>query len=346
MTEKKIKSIRLEDLSKKLGVSKVTVSKALRNHPDISPETTAKVKALAEKLGYLPNYMAKNLSSRKSNTIGLVVPKIAHFFFGSVIESVYDSAFENNYEIVLTVSQESAEREKRHIMSLLSMRVDGLIISITQETEDLSIFNRALQLNVPIVFIDRIPRIKDVPTVTVDDKGGAFSAVENFIFNGIKKIGHIGGYPSINIGNERYEGFVEAMTKYNITINENWITRGGFGEEDGYKGFKKIYETGPLPEAILAVTYPVALGIYQAALENGIKIPRDLKVTCFGSNTYLKSIPSAFSFVDQPARELGSEALNLMLKLINNPEGYKSINIELKTKLITNSNSDTPQLVL
>lgn len=346
MTEKRIKPIKLEDLSKKLGVSKVTISKALRNHPDISRETTLKVKALAEKLGYLPNFMAKNLSSRKSNTIGLVVPKIAHFFFGSVIESIYDTAFENNYETVLTVSQESAERERKHILSLLSMRVDGLIISITQETKDMSIFTKALQLNVPIVFMDRVPEIADVPTVTVDDKGGAFSAVEHFINEGIRKIGHIGGYPYINIGRARTDGFLEAMNKYNVSLNEDWISIGGFGEEDGYRGFKKFYESGSLPEAIFAATYPVALGIYEAALEYGIRIPRDLKITCFGNNTYKKSIPSVFNFVIQPTQEIGHESVNLMIKLINNPKEYKSINIELKTKLMTNGNINSYQLVV
>jgi len=346
MTDKKIKPIKLEDISKKLGVSKVTVSKALRNHPDISPETTLKVKALAEKLGYLPNFMAKNLSARKSNTIGLVVPKIAHFFFGSVIESVYDTAFENNYETVLTVSQESAEREKKHIMSLLSMQVDGLIISITQETKDISIFQRALQLNVPIVFIDRVPNIKDVPTVTVDDKGGASSAVEDFIQQGYKNIGHVGGYQHINIGKARYEGFLETMNKNKIPVNDNWVTFGGFGEEDGYQGFKKIFESGSLPDAILAVTYPVALGIYQAALERGIRIPSDIKVACFGSNTYKRSVPSVFSFVDQPAQELGREAVTLLIKLINNPNDYKSMNIQLKTKLISSGNLSDLQLVI
>lgn len=346
MTGKKLKPIKLEDLSKKLGVSKVTVSKALRNHPDISEETTQKVKALAEKLGYMPNYMAKKLSSRKSNTIGLVVPKIAHLFFGSVIESVYDTAFENNYEIVLTVSRESVERERKHILSLLSMQVDGLIISITQETKDISIFERVLKLNVPIVFIDRVPDINNVPSVTVDDKGGSFSAVEHFVNSGFKKIGHIGGYQNINIGRARYAGFLEAMKKYKIPINERWITFGGFGEKDGYNGFKKILNSGPLPEALLAVTYPVALGIYQAASENHINIPRDLKVTCFGSNTYRRSVPSVFSFVDQPAQDLGREAVNLMLKLIDNPKEYKSINIELKTKLMTNGNLETVQLMV
>ena len=345
MTDKKIKPIRLEDLSKELGVSKVTVSKALRNHPDISPETALKVKALAEKLGYMPNYMAKNLSSRKSNTIGLVVPKIAHLFFSAVIESIYDTAFENNYETVLTVSQESAEREKKHIMSLLSMRVDGLLISITQETRDISIFERALQLNVPIVFIDRVPRISDVPAVTVDDKGGAYSAVEYFINSGIKNIGHIGGYQYINIGKARYKGFIEAMNKHNIPINKKWITHGGFGEEDGYKGFKKIYESDTLPEAILAVTYPVALGIYEAALDLGVRIPQDIKVTCFGNNAYKKSIPSVFNFVDQPTQELGREAVKLMLKIINDPKEYKSTNIELKTRLVINGRSDSITLM-
>jgi len=341
MTEHRIKPIKLEDLAKELGVSKVTISKALRNHPDISRETTMKVKELAEKLGYMPNFMAKNLSSRRSNTLGLVVPKIAHFFFGSVIESVYDTAFANNYETVLTVSQESAERERKHILSLLSMRVDGLIISITQETKDVAIFERALQLNVPIVFIDRVPDLKDVPTVTVDDRGGAFTAVEQFINDGIKKIGHVGGFSYINIGKARRQGFMDAMHKYKIPVNKNWITEGGFGDQDGYNGFKKIYESGSLPEAILAVTYPVALGVYEAASDYGIKIPHDLKVTCFGNNTYKRSIPSVFSFVDQPTEELGREAVNLLLKLISDPKEYKSINKVLKTQLMTIGNNTT-----
>ena len=154
---KKYRPIKLEDLAKKLKVSKVTISKALRDHPDISAATTARVKELADKLGYMPNAMAKNLSARKSNNIGLVVPKIAHFFFASVIESIYNTAFENNYEIVLTVSQEKFERERKHILSLLSMRVDGLLISVTQETKDVSIFERVIHSGVPLVFIDRVP---------------------------------------------------------------------------------------------------------------------------------------------------------------------------------------------
>jgi len=340
MTNKRVKQVKLEDLAKKLGVSKVTVSKALRDHPDISDKTKIKVKELAEKVGYIPNFMAKNLSSRKSNIIGLVVPKIAHFFFGSVIESIYNTAFENNYETVITVSQESAEREKKHVQSLMSMRVDGLIVSITEQTKDYSLFERVIQSNIPLVFIDRVPAIKNVPSVTVDDKGGAYSAVEHFIKRGITRIGHIGGYSYINIGKARLNGFTEAMNNYNVPINRNWIIEGGFGEEDGYQGFKKMFKKGDMPDALLAVTYPVAIGIYEAATELGIKIPKDIQVTCFGNNTYKHIIPSFFNFVDQPTVELGRKSVQLIIDLINNPSSTMSKNIELKTRLLLN-NADT-----
>jgi LacI family transcriptional regulator len=341
---KSIKPVKLEDLAKKLGVSKVTISKALRDHPDISPAMKIKVKELAEKVGYLPNFMARSLSSRKSNIIGVVVPKIAHFFFASVIESIYDSALENNYDIVLTVSQELAERERKHILSLLSMKVDGLIISVTQETTDTSIFTKVMNHKIPLVFIDRVPNLPDVSSVIVDDEGGAYSAVEHFIKNGFTKIGHVGGYHHINIGYARYRGFQKAMNKYKIPLNKNWITEGGFGEEDGYNGFRKILEKGTLPQAILAVTYPVALGIHEAALEKGIRIPEDIQVTCFGSNNFKHQLPSLFNFVDQPTTELGKQSVHLLKKLIENPSDRDPVKVVLKTRLLLKNNLKDEQV--
>jgi LacI family transcriptional regulator len=342
---KRVRAIKLEDLARKLKVSKVTISKALRNHPDISPSTIAKVKELAEKLGYVPNYMAKNLSSRKSNTIGLVIPKIAHLFFASVVESVYDTAFQNNYETLITVSQEKEEREKKHIMNLLSMKVDGLIISITQETRNTTIFQRVLDQNVPMVFVDRVPEIEGISSITVSDKEGAFSAVKYAAEKGYKKIAHLGGYQSINIGKARCEGFIEALKTYKLPVNTEWITEGGFGEEDGYKGFMKIYESKNIPEYILAVTYPVALGMYNAAVEVGLRIPDDIEVTCFGKNYFHKYVPSVFNFVDQPTYELGMEAVNLVLKQINDPRGFKPAHLELKTQLILSGHKPKSELV-
>lgn len=334
MANKRIFPAKLEDLARILGVSKVTISKALRDHPDISDETKLKVKKLAESMGYRPNLMARNLSSKKSNILGLVVPKIAHFFFGSIIEAIYDKAFENKYESVITVSQELAEREKQHIESLLSMRVDGLIVSITEQTKDYSIFERVIKMNIPMVFIDRVPDIPGVPSVTVDDHGGAFSAIEYFINKGYRNIGLIGGYDYINIGKARTHGFTDAMNKYNVPVEEKWIIEGGFGEQDGYQGFKEMLKRGPLPEAILAVTYPVALGLYEAASEAGIIIPNDINVTCFGNNVFKYMVPSVFNYVDQPTHELGTTAVKLLCDLMNYPDKEVNKNIELPTRLL------------
>ena len=265
--------ITLKDIADKLKVSKVTVSKALRDHPDISEETKRQIKETAQNMGYKPNYMARNLSTGKSNTIGLVVPKIAHHFFATAIETIYSKAFENGYEIMMTVSQEDANQEITHINTLLSMRVDGLLVSVTEKTKDLEIFNLVKQKKVPLIFFDRVIKGMGFSTVTTDDRDGAYTAVNHAINSGYTKIAHLAGYKYTNIGRERYAGFSDAMNEHKIDINNDWVIEGGFGEEDGYRGFLKLFRSNKIPEVIFTVTFPVAMGVYTAVEELGLKIP-------------------------------------------------------------------------
>ncbi len=326
--------VTLDDIARKLGVSKVTVSKALRGHPDISAETVRKVKKLAREVGYFPNYIARNLSSRRSNTIGVVVPKLAHFFFASVIEAIYDAAFENKYEIILTVSQENAERELRHIQSLLSMRVDGLIVSVSQQTKDFSIFHRVKEMGVPLTFMDRVVGLEGFNTVVADDRGGAFAATEQAINIGYRKIAHLAGYQHTNIGKERAAGFEAAMKQYGLTVQPHWVVEGGFGEEDGYKGFRRIYESGEMPECVFAVTFPVAMGVYKAADELGMRIGDDVDLICFGNSGVNQFLSPPMSYIEQPTYELGQKAFLLTLEHIRQKEAFIPQHIKLPTKLV------------
>jgi len=326
--------VTLDDIAQKLDVSKVTVSKALRGHPDISTETAKKIKKLARELGYSPNYMARNLSSKRSNTIGVVVPKIAHFFFSSVIEAIYDAALENNYEIILTVSQEDAEREARHIQSLLSMRVDGLIVSISETTKDLTIFETVRQRGIPLTFMDRIPNLEGFSSVVADDRGGAFAATEQAISIGYRKISHLAGYQHINIGRERYLGYVDAMKQYGIPIKPEWVVFGGFSEIAGYKGFGEMYKSGKLPEIIFASTFPVALGVYRAVGELGLKIPDDIDIISFGSSGLNQFLAPPMSYVEQLTVELGQKALELTLENIQQQDQFIPQHVKLPTKLV------------
>lgn len=330
---KKRFKVRISDIAKQLNVSNVTVSKALRGHPDISVETSKKVKKVAKDLGYVPNYMARNLSSQQSKTIGVIVPKIVHHFFPTVIEAIYDAAFEKNYEIILTVSQENAERELCHLQSLLSMRVDGLIVSVSQQTKDYSAFRTVKDLGVPLTFIDRVIDDPHFNTIKGDDYGGAFAAVEHAIKIGYTKIAHLAGYQHISIGKERYRGFEDAMKTYGQSIRPDWVVYGGFSENDGFDGFLKLCQTGELPEIVFCSTFPVALGVCKAVKKYGMSIPQDIDIMCFGNSAVNNFLRPRISCVEQPAAELGRKAVEITLNYIQNHDLRTPQHIVLPTKL-------------
>ena len=328
------KQITLNDIANRLNVSTVTVSKALRGHPDISPETTKLVKKLADEMGYSPNFMARNLSARKSNTIGLVVPKIAHHFFSSLIEHVYDLAFQNNYEIILTVSQENTEKELKHIQTLLSMRVDGIVVSISQQTTNFDVFETVRSREIPLVFVDRFPEMSNVNTVTVDDRGGAYKAVQHAASLGYKNIALFAGNTKINIGRDRLNGFRLGMADNNLEINPEWILEGEFGEKSGYDSFMKLYKAHKLPDLIIAVTYPVALGVYTAANEVRLKIPKDIDIICFGNSQVQNFLSPPLSCINQPTDELAAQSIKVLLDNIENKDGFVPKHIVIDTNLI------------
>jgi LacI family transcriptional regulator len=328
--------ITLEDIARRLKVSRVTVSKALRNHPDISAETEKRIRKVAKELGYTPNLLARNLSSRRSHMIGLVVPKIAHSFFGSVIEGVYNTAFDKNYETILTVSQENEERERKHLQTLVSMRVDGILISVSQKTRDVEIFHWINKRGVPLLFIDRVPDppLTGFSTVVVDDRKGAFDAVAQAINIGHRKIGCIGGGINVNIGKNRLGGFYDAMTFHDVPVNPLWIFDGGFGKDAGYKGFMQLHASGSMPEFLFAMTYPIALGIYEAARETGMRIPHDIDVICFGDSDVMDVISPALSCIKQPSYDLGVKGVELLIGMLNSAEPAQDKHIVLPTELL------------
>ena len=328
--------ITLEDIAKQLKVSRVTVSKALRGHPDISIEMTKRIRVIADKIGYTPNIIARSLSSRRSNMIGVVVPKIAHSFFSAVIEGVYDVAFENKYETILTVSMENPEREWKHLQTLVAMRVDGIILSTTQKPQDVKRFKWIQKMGVPLVFVDRTPEppLPSFSSVLSDDHDGAYRATEHAIKIGYRKLGYIGGSSKINIGKNRLEGFKDALKDNQIPLNREWIIQGGYGQDDGYASFKNLFQNNKLPEFILAATYPIALGIYEAAKDLGVRIQDDVDIICFGDSEVARFLSPAISVVRQPTRELGSRAVQILLKNITEHEVIHEHHVVLPSQLI------------
>lgn len=307
-----MKNVRLKDIANKLNLTKVSVSKALRDHPDISETTKEKVKKVASELGYRPNLVARSLTSKKTQTVGVIVPKIAHTFFSEVIEGIYRAASESDYEVILGVSLEDEELEKKHIESMLNMRVDGLLISISEETKSPDRFSIVQDMNIDLVFFDRGFADSGYAYVKVEDRESARKGVRHIIGQGHKNIVHLAGYSTVEIGRDRKQGYLDAMEEAGLNVPDTAIVEGGFSESEGFKGFEQLIKQHGMPEAVFAVTYPVGLGVLQYMKAHDIDSSR-IDILSFGSNAFNRYLSHPFICIDQPTFELGQCAFNLLL---------------------------------
>ncbi len=306
--------VRLVDIAERLNITKVSVSKALRDHPDISRETRELVKKTAAEMGYSPNLLARSLSSQKTNTLGAVVPKIAHSFFASVIDAVQEEATKKGYGIILAVSNERADLERQHIERLLAMRVDGLLVSVSQQTPDFEVYEKVRSMRVPLVFFDR--RIDSLPfaSVTVDDRGGAQRAVAHMIDEGFTRIAHIAGSLDTEIGRARRRGYEDALRARDISIREDWVIGGGFDEHHGYRACRRLFSgNGETPEVIFAATFPVGLGVRAALKEIDPALPDGVEIVSFGVGSFDEFFLYPHYCVSQPTRQMGQEAVRMLL---------------------------------
>lgn len=330
--------VRLVDIAERLGITKVTVSKGLRDHPDISEATRRLVKETAAEMGYSPNLLARSLSAQKTYTLGVVVPKIAHTFFSSVIDAIQDEATAQGYGILLAVSNERADLERQHIDRLLAMRVDGLLVSVSKERPVEEVYEQVRSMRIPLVFFDR--KIDGMPfsSVTVDDREGAYRAVSHLIEHGYRNIAHVAGSSDTAIGRERMAGYRDALAKHGIEVDEAWVVEGGFDELHGYEAGKRLLDRGALPEVIFAVTFPVSLGIYAALREVDPKLPDEVELIAFGAGGFDELYLTSHFCVRQPTQQMGKQAVLLLLdeiETLEREEEPEVRHVTLQTSLIT-----------
>lgn len=324
------------DIAKRLQVTRITVSKALRNHPDISAEMKTRVRQVAEELGYTPNLIAQNLKAKRSHTLGVVIPDLENPFFANVTDSIIDAAEDLNYSVFVTISREDQNREKRNLQKLIGMRVDGLLVCLTQQTQCPHIFYQIKELNIPLVFFDRQYEGLNFSSVSFNDRNGAMDALEMIIGMGYHRFAHIAGFSNTSIGKERLQGFKLAMQKNGMEINQDWIIEGGFEVADGYRAFMKIFHSAHLPEIILAVNDRAALGVYQAAEEVGLQIPEDIGIVAFGCNETAQTFAPPLSIINQDPRALSLTATHLLVKEILEKSSSKHEQIKIDETFIWN----------
>lgn len=307
--------VTIKDIARELGISPSTVSRALKDHPDISPETKKAVNELAKELSYQPNAIALSLKHSRSFTIGVIIPETVHYFFSSVISGIEDVAYDAGYNMMICQSNELYSREKSNAHMLYSNRVDGLLVSLAKETTDFSHLKFFQDNNIPVVFFDRSTNAFPCDQVLIDDYAAAFKITEYLIERGHRKLVHLAAPQNLEIGFYRKKGFEDALIKHGITFTDDMVLLADKFDVAADE-VEKLIKEKKLPEGIFAVNDLTALGALKVLKKYNINIPGDVGLAGFGNGQNAILTDPPLTTIDQNGYEMGKISAQLLLRRI------------------------------
>jgi LacI family transcriptional regulator len=311
--------VTIKDIARELRISASTVSRALKNHPDISGETKKAVNELALKLNYQPNAVALSLKHRRSNTLGVIIPEIVHYFFSSVISGIEDVAYDAGFNVIICQSNEMVAREIANTKTLLASRVDGILVSISKETDDFKHLYNLKNNGIPMVFYDRVIPGFDADQVIIDDFDAAYRATKHLIEGGRKRIAHFAGPQNLLIGQYRKDGYLKAINEAGLGTADNLIF-----EADNFESARlavlNILDNNIKIDGLFAVNDLTAIGAMQSLQKRGVKIPGEVAVVGFSDGRFSGITDPTLTSVDQHGYEMGTIASEMLLKRILSEE--------------------------
>lgn len=331
--------ITLKILAETLGVSVSTVSKALKDSPEISKETIARVKEVATELNYKPNRLALGLKNRKTRTIGVIIPNILNHFFAKVLNGIELESAKRGYNIITCISNESFEKEKESLEVLANGSVDGYIISISEETQrmdEVSHFTQSIDENLPIVMFDRVANNVPCDKVIIDDFGAAFNATNALLAEGRKNIALINTLEDLSVGKLRVLGYTNALEKNKSYSSKPRVFNISNDVENLESEIKKVLSENNDLDALLCIdnlTGTIAIGVAQRL---GIQVPADLSIIGFTSDNMVHLTSPKLSTVSQYGEEIGMESVNLLIDRLERADKsmhvIKTINFSLNLR--------------
>ena len=327
----RFENVTIKDIAKALNFSTSTVSRALRGSYEISTETKRLVNEYAEKINYRPNPVALSLKERRSRAIGVVVSEIANTFFSEAINGIESIAYNRGYHVIITQSHESEEREKVNVLHHASRSVDGLLISLSSGTIDLTYLKELYAKGLPIVFFDRITDEIETHKVTANNCLGAFKATEHLIHQGFKRIAHVTSAPYLSITKERLQGYKEALEKHNIPFNKSLIkncNHGGMIAGEVEEAIAELFKSKLKPDAIFTASDRITVVCF-AALKV-MKMKKNVGFAGFSNTKTGELFDPPMTVVQQPAFEIGQTATEMLIEMI---ESKRPV-LDFKTKII------------
>ncbi len=330
----------IHDIAKKLNISASTVSRALNDNPLISLPTREKIKKVADEMGYRPNILAANLRTKRTNTIGVIVPLINRHFFSSVISGIEYIAYNQGFTVSISQSNDSFDKEIKIANTMFNNRVDGVIISIGMETTSFGHLKQFTENKIPLVFFDRVVDEIHTHKIIVDDFGGGYKVTQHLIEQGAKTIAHVGGPLNLNIYKNRRNGYIQSLIDAGFEVNESLIIHNSLRKEEGVEAIKKLLESNKKIDAIFCANDTTALSAIIYLKNMGIKIPDEIKIIGFSNEPSSEVVTPSISTVRQPGFLMGQKAAELIIQQITGEKLMEEIEtITLPTELIIRESS-------
>lgn len=318
-------STTIHDIAKALGIDSSTVSRALNNSNRVSVKTKQKILSKANELGYQRNMLASNLRRNRTNTIGVIVPRISRHFFSSAISGIEEMAFKEGYNVIICQSLEQLDREQNLIQTLAANRVDGLIMSISMETFNYKHLEGLEKNGTPVLIFDRHCDLPGHNNVLLDDFKGGFDATSHLISQGCTNIVHFSGPDNLKVYQNRLEGYKAALEKHGIHFREDFVLNSRLMERDGISLSKKVLGLSEKIDGIFSANDVAAISAMQSLKKKGIRIPEDIAIIGFSNEPISSVMDPSLSTMDQSGSKMGKLAATLLLKQIKNKASVKEV---------------------
>ena len=330
----------IKDIANVLNISAAAVSKALHNDSRISEKTKKAVRQVAENLNYQPNHLASALRSGKSKLVGVIVPKTNSNFFSATIHNIEEVLNKEGYNIIITQSNESYKKECANIDTLLYTQVDGIIASMANETVKLDHFEKIKAAGIPLITFDRGENDLNVDYIGIDDYQSSHIIIDHLVAQGCKRIAHIGGFKHTRIYNNRIRGYLDALKKYDLSLEKELLLESDLSIEDGRNKMEELLALDNKPDAVYVAGDYAALGALQVLNEKKIKIPEQIALVGFGDEPFANMVTPKMTSVNQHSYQIGKIAAEKFLEYTKQNTIQQSLKKHiLKAELIIRESS-------
>lgn len=334
------KDITIYDIAKVLNVSPATVSRGLKDHPAIRKDTKKKILDAARKMGYQQNTFASNLRRRRSNTIGVIIPRLNSYFMSTVIAGMEKVANQSGYNLIISQSQESFKKEIVSVNTMYDSRIDGLMVSLAYDTADTDHFEVLLKKNIPIIFFDRVIDHPGCTSIVIDNKQAGFDATIHLLKQGCKRIMQIAGNLSRNVYADRLEGYKMALAKFEIPFDSSLVISNSLlSEQGGLDAAQLILSMEHRPDGVFASNDTAAVACMRQLKLSGINIPNDIAVVGFNNDPISKVIDPNLTTINYPGHEMGEVAAATLVNKLDQQNAPSLNTIVLRHELIIRESS-------